>query len=151
MKELKVSSPAFAHMGKIPSKYTCDGDDVNPPLVIENIPDKARSLVLIMDDPDAPMGTWDHWVVWNIQATIPTTKITENSVPHGAIQGLNDFGKRVWGGPCPPGGKHRYFFKVYALDTKLELSLASRKEELEKAMRFHILANGEFVGVYSRS
>lgn len=151
MKELKVSSPAFAHMGKIPSKYTCDGDDVNPPLVIENIPDKARSLVLIMDDPDAPMGTWDHWVVWNIQATIPTTKITENSVPHGAIQGLNDFGKRVWGGPCPPGGKHRYFFKVYALDTKLELSLASRKEELEKAMRFHILANGELVGVYSRS
>jgi len=151
MKELKVSSPAFAHMGKIPSKYTCDGDDVNPPLVIENIPDKARSLVLIMDDPDAPMGTWDHWVVWNIQATIPTTKITENSVPHGAIQGLNDFGKRVWGGPCPPGGKHRYFFKVYALDTKLELSLASRKEDVEKAMRFHILANGELVGVYSRS
>ena len=145
VKELTVKSPAFENNKLIPSKYTCDGEDVNPPLIIEGIPEETRSLVLIIDDPDAPMGTWDHWIVWNIS---PTNKIEENSVP--GVQGLNDFRKHSYGGPCPPSGTHRYFFKVYALDTKLDLNQNSRKKEVEKAMKDHILAKGELIGLYSR-
>ena len=145
MKELTITSPAFENNKSIPSKYTCDGNDVNPALNIEGIPDETKSLVLIVDDPDAPMGTWDHWIVWNIP---PTNKIEENSVP--GTEGLNDFRKHSYGGPCPPSGTHRYFFKVYALDTKLDLDPNSRKEDVEKAMKNHILAKGELVGLYSR-
>ena len=145
MKELAVTSPAFENRGIIPTKYTCDGDDVNPPLNVEGIPEGAQSLVLIVDDPDAPMGTWDHWIVWNIP---PAGKIEENSVP--GIEGLNDFRRRSYGGPCPPSGTHRYFFKVYALDTKLDLDPSSRKEDVERAMNGHVLARGEIVGLYSR-
>jgi Raf kinase inhibitor-like YbhB/YbcL family protein len=146
MKELTVSSPAFENNNLIPSKYTCDGDNVNPPLIIEGIPEKTKSLVLIVDDPDAPMGTWDHWVVWNIS---PTNKIEENTVP--GTEGINDSRKHSYGGPCPPSGTHRYFFKIYALDTKLDLNSNSRKKDVEKAMQSHILAKGELVGLYHRS
>jgi Raf kinase inhibitor-like YbhB/YbcL family protein len=146
MKELTVSSPAFENNKLIPSKYTCDGDNVNPPLTIEGVPDGTKSLVLIVDDPDAPMGTWDHWIVWNI---LPTNKIEENTVP--GTEGINDYRKHSYGGPCPPSGTHRYFFKVYALDAKLDLSSNSRKKDVEKAMQGHILAKGELVGLYRRS
>jgi Raf kinase inhibitor-like YbhB/YbcL family protein len=145
MKELTIISSAFESNKLIPSKYTCDGDDMNPPLNIKGVPEETKSLVLIVDDPDAPMGTWDHWVVWNIS---PTDKIEDNSVP--GIEGLNDFRKHSYGGPCPPSGTHRYFFKVYALDTKLNLNPNSRKKDVEKAMENHILAEGELVGRYSR-
>ncbi|MEM2111536.1 MAG: YbhB/YbcL family Raf kinase inhibitor-like protein [Candidatus Bathyarchaeia archaeon] len=145
MKELTVMSPVFENNGFIPAKYTCDGDDVNPPLKIEGLPSGTQSLVLIVDDPDAPMGTWDHWIVWNIK---PLEKIEENSVP--GIEGLNSFNKHSYGGPCPPSGTHRYYFKVYALDTKLNLNPNSRKKDVEKAMEGHILAKGEIVGRYRR-
>ena len=142
---MKVTSPAFQNDGLIPSKYTCDGDDVNPALMIENLPEGTRSLVLIVDDPDAPMGTWDHWIVWNIS---PTGKIEEKSVP--GTEGWNSFRRHSYGGPCPPSGTHRYFFKVYALDTKLVLDPNSRKKDVEKAMEGHIVAKGEIVGRYKR-
>ncbi len=145
MKELTIASPAFENNKLIPSKYTCDGDNVNPTLNIKGIPQETKSLVLIVDDPDALMGTWDHWIVWNIP---PTNKIEENSVP--GTEGLNDFRKHSYGGPCPPSGTHRYFFKVYALDTKLDLNPNSRKKDVEKAMKDHILARGELIGLYSR-
>ena len=145
MGELKVTSSAFEHKGLIPRKYTCDGIDVNPPLNIDGLPEGTASLVLIVDDPDAPMGTWDHWVVWNIP---PVREIEEDSVP--GVEGLNDFRKHSYGGPCPPSGTHRYFFKVYALDTKLALSPDSRKKDVERAMKGRILAEGEIVGLYSR-
>jgi Raf kinase inhibitor-like YbhB/YbcL family protein len=119
MDPIKISSTAFTQNGSIPSKYTCDGSDVNPPLMFENVPPEAKSLALIVDDPDAPAGTWVHWVVWNIDPAVK--EIKENSLPPGAQQGISDFRKRGYGGPCPPGGTHRYFFKLYALDTTLTL------------------------------
>ena len=146
MKELTVSSPAFENNKLIPSKYTCDGDNVNPPLTIEGVPDGTKSLVLIVDDPDATMGTWDHWIVWNIP---PTNKIEKNTVP--GTEGINTARKHSYGGPCPPWGTHRYFFKVYALDTKLSLNSNSNKKDVEKAMQGHILAKGELIGLYHRS
>jgi len=145
MRKLAITSSAFEENALIPTKYTCDGDDVNPPLIIEEMPKETKSLTLIVDDPDAPMGTWDHWIVWNIP---PTSKIDENSVP--GVEGLNDFRKHSYGGPCPPSGTHRYFFKVYALDTKLNLDPNSKKNEVEKAMEDRILAQGELVGLYRR-
>ena len=144
-KELHITSPAFEKNGFVPSKYTCDGADVNPPLKIKDVPKGTESLVLIVDDPDAPMGTWDHWIVWNIP---PTEAIDEDSVP--GIEGMNDFNRHSYGGPCPPSGTHRYFFKVYALDTSLHLDSNARKEDVERAMEAHILAEGEIVGRYSR-
>ena len=147
MKKLLVKSPAFENNQLIPAKYTCDGDDVNPPLMVEGIPEGTKTLALIVDDPDCPTGTWDHWIVWNIPAT--TSRIEENAVPGN--EGMNDFRKRSYGGPCPPYGTHRYFFKVYALDTQLDLKSGSTKKDLEKAMEGHILAKGELVGLYRRS
>ena len=146
MKELTVNSPAFENNKLIPSKYTCDGDDVNPPLIIEGVPDETKSLVLIVDDPDCPTGTWDHWVVWNIT---PTRKIEENTVP--GTEGMNTARKHSYGGPCPPWGTHRYFFKVYALNTELDLNPNSGKKDVEKAMQGRILAKGELIGLYRRS
>jgi hypothetical protein len=145
LKELTVKSQSFGQNQKIPRKFTCDGEDVNPSLKIEHVPPEAKSLVLIVDDPDAPGGTWDHWVVWNI---VPTERVEENTVP--GTQGLNSFGKQSYGGPCPPSGTHRYFFKVYALDTELKLPSSSRKKDVEKAMQNQMLAKGELVGLYSR-
>ena len=140
-----VTSEAFTPNGNIPVKYTCDGEDINPPLDIDNIPDQTKSIVLIVDDPDAPAGVWDHWVVWNIS---PKGRIEEDSIP--GVEGLNDFGKHHYGGPCPPSGVHRYFFKVYALNKQLDLDPKSRSSKVKAAMRDHILAEGELIGLYER-
>lgn len=145
MKELKITSPAFKPNNPIPTKYTCDGENVNPPLNIEDIPSQTKTLTLIVDDPDAPMGTWTHWLVWNIP---PKEKIAENSIP--GIEGLNTARKHSYEGPCPPSGTHHYHFKIYALDTELELNPNSKKEDVEKAMQNHILAKGETIGLYQR-
>lgn len=145
---MKLTSSTFAHNQSIPSQYTCDGANTNPPLTIFDVPTNAKSLVLIMDDPDAPAGTWVHWTIWNID---PNTKeIAENNVPQGAIQGKTSFGKPGYGGPCPPSGTHRYFFKLYALDTDLSLSPQSSVTDLEKEMSGHILDKTDLIGLYSR-
>lgn len=146
MRRLTVSSLAFQHNGLIPQKYTCDGQDINPPLKVEGVPAETKSLVLIMDDPDAPLGTWDHWIVWNIPPT--RTEIKEDTVP--GTEGRNSFRKQRYGGPCPPRGPHRYFFKVYALETELTLDSNSRKRDVEDAMKNHVLAQGELIGLYKR-
>ena len=146
LKKLSVTSPAFENNKPIPVKYTCDGANINPPLTIEDVPEETKALVLIVDDPDAPMGTFDHWVVWNIPPT--TRKIEENTVP--GTEGISTSRKHAYGGPCPPYGTHRYFFKVYALDTQLDLKSNSSKRDVEKAMKGHILAEGELMGLYSR-
>ena len=148
MDALRISSAAFENNGSIPGKYTCDGMNVNPPLKIEGVPVGARSLALIVDDPDAPRGIWVHWVVWNIDPK--TGEINENSVPKGSIQGINDFERHDYGGPCPPSGTHRYFFKLYALDALLNLSGDAGKAGLEKAMQGHVLAQAQIVGLYKR-
>ena len=144
-KELKISSHSFKHGDKIPKKYTCDGEDINPQISIHGILEEAKSLVLIVDDPDAPMGTWDHWVVWNID---PENIIEESSIP--GVEGMNDFERTSYGGPCPPTGTHRYFFKVYALDTLLSLDSHAAMHDVEEAMKGHILAQGSLIGLYSR-
>ncbi len=146
MKELTIKSPAFQPNSKIPKKYTCDSEGTNPPITIEGTPKESKSLTLIMDDPDARNGTFDHWVVWNIPPS--TTKIAEHSVP--GMEGLNGARKPGYTGPCPPSGTHRYFFKVYALDTELKLAAKTTKRDLEKAMQNHILGKGELIGLYHR-
>lgn len=146
IKTLNVTSEAFNSRTYIPVKYTCDGADINPPLVIENIPHKTKSLVLIVDDPDAPSGTFTHWIVWNI---LPSGKIKENSI--AGNEGTNSFKKQHYGGPCPPSGTHHYVFKVYALDELLELDTTSTRKEVEKAMAAHIIGYGELVGLYKRA
>jgi len=148
MNGLQLTSPAFKHNEYIPKKYTCDGSDINPPLQIKNIPADTQSMALIVDDPDAPAGTWVHWVVWNIDHSV--NEIKEDSVPKGAEQGLNDFRKHEYGGPCPPSGTHRYFFKLYALDTVLNLEPKARKSDLEKAMNGHIIEKAEIIGLFKR-
>jgi Raf kinase inhibitor-like YbhB/YbcL family protein len=145
---LKVTSRAFAQGGKIPKKYTCDGSNVSPPLHIENVPRTARSLVLIVDDPDAPGRTWTHWLLWNIDSKV--SEIWEDNVPQNAVEGTSDFGNAKYGGPCPPSGSHRYYFKAYALDSTLYLPSSTKKAALEKAMAGHILAEGKLMGTYSR-
>ena len=144
---MKMSSPAFADHQPIPAKYTCDGQDVIPPLKFDGVPNGAESLVLIVDDPDAPGGTWDHWVVWNIPPR--TTEIAEGKQPPGVV-GKNSWGKSAWGGPCPPDRQHRYFFKLYALDMKLEVPPGAKKSDVEKAMKGHVLIETQLVGVYDR-
>jgi hypothetical protein len=146
---IKITSHAFSPGGQIPKKYTCNGPNVNPPLHIDNVPKTAKTLALIVDDPDAPSGTWVHWVVWNINPK--TTDISDHSVPRDAVQGTSDFGEAKYGGPCPPSGTHRYFFKAYALDNTLSLSSSSKKAALEKAMAGHILAQGSLMGTYVHS
>ena len=144
-KNLKVFSTVFSHNGHIPPEYTCDGKDINPPIEVSDIPDGTRTLALIMEDPDAPRGTFDHWIVWNIP---PNEAIAEETNP--GISGLNDFGKTGYGGPCPPSGVHRYFFRVFALDVKLDLPAGTDKQTLLDAMHGHILATGEIMGLYQR-
>ena len=143
---ISIKSPAFENNKQIPKKYSCDGDDINPPLIIEGTPKEAKTLVLIMDDPDAPSGTFDHWIVWNIQTS--TTKIGEDTVP--GTEGMNSARQRAYMGPCPPSGTHRYFFKVYALDIELSIAATSRKKDIEKAMEGHILGKSELIGLYHR-
>ncbi|MBL7131808.1 MAG: YbhB/YbcL family Raf kinase inhibitor-like protein [Candidatus Omnitrophica bacterium] len=142
---MKITSKEFEHNQYIPGKFTCQGQDVNPGLTIEDIPEAAQSLALIMDDPDAPMGTWVHWVVFDIPVT---NKVGENSIP-GKL-GTNDFGRKNYGGPCPPSGTHRYFFKIYALDQKLDLQEGVSKEDLEQAMEGHVLDQAELIGLYKK-
>jgi Raf kinase inhibitor-like YbhB/YbcL family protein len=144
---ISITSSAFQPGGDIPTKFTCNGTNVNPALKISGVPNEAKSLVLIVDDPDAPRGLFTHWIAWNID--LKATDIAENSAPAGAIQGTNDFGKRNYGGPCPPSGTHRYFFKLFALDTKLDLKPTARRAELDAAMKGHVMAQGELMGRYS--
>jgi Raf kinase inhibitor-like YbhB/YbcL family protein len=143
---LQVSSPAFDANGYIPAKYSCEGQSVNPPISIKGIPAGTNSLALIVDDPDAPKGNFDHWIIWNID---PGATISENTAP--GIEGKNGRGENKYTGPCPPTGVHHYHFKVYALDRKLDLKADASKAELETAMKGHELARGELVGLYQKS
>jgi Raf kinase inhibitor-like YbhB/YbcL family protein len=145
-KQLKVTSSVFDGNNFIPAKYGCEGADINPPLSIENIPGEAESLAIIVDDPDARAATWVHWVMWNIPVT---HHLKENHVP--GVQGINDFGRQRYNGPCPPGGTHHYYFKIYALDCVLDIPEDSNKLQLEKAMSDHIIAFGEIIGLYTRN
>ena len=144
---MKVTSSAFHEGGNIPSKFTCDGSDTSPPLQIIGIPVEAKSLVLIADDPDAPGGLFTHWLVWNISPQ--TNSIAEGSTPKGVL-GANDFGKSGYGGPCPPPGTHRYSFKVFALDRELEVRAGAKRNQIDAAMKGHVIAQGELVGRYAR-
>ncbi len=151
MNKLSLTSPVFENGGKIPQKYTCDGEDISPPLVISNIPERTASLALVMDDPDAAQisgKVWDHWIVWNIPAD--TNKIPEGKEPKG-ILGTGTGGNQGYQGPCPPDRPHTYRFKVYALDTVLELQPGATKKELETAIQDHILEEAEIKASYQRS
>lgn len=150
---MELSSHAFSYMQSIPVKYTCDGADVSPPLAWKNVPDKTKSIVLIVDDPDAPMGTWVHWIVYDIPPQIESiseSQPTSETLDNGAKQGMTSFKKVGYGGPCPPNGTHRYFFKLYALDSKLNLAPGKTKKIIEEAMKGHVLSQTELVGTYSR-
>jgi Raf kinase inhibitor-like YbhB/YbcL family protein len=143
MDKLILKSPAFEALQKIPKRYTCDGDSLSPPLTIDGVPNQAKSLALIMDDPDAVNGTFGHWVMWNIPVT--TNEIKENSAP--GVEGLNSSRRPGYYPPCPPSGCHRYIFKVYALDQTLDLPSSTTKSGLLKAMQGHILAEAELIGM----
>ncbi|GIU69332.1 MAG: hypothetical protein KatS3mg002_0568 [Candidatus Woesearchaeota archaeon] len=145
---MRIYSPEFNDNSMIPKKFTCQGQDINPQLLFEDIPENAKTLVLIMDDPDAPMGTWVHWVLFNIPSDV--TGIPEDSVPDNAVQGLNSWSKNNYGGPCPPSGTHRYFFKLYAIDTELALDDTATKKDVEQAMQGHIIEKAEYVGLYKK-
>jgi len=149
-----ISSSAFTEGERIPDKYTCVGEDISPPLSWSDAPEGTKSFALICDDPDAPMGTWDHWLLYNIPADSVglTERIpTDESLSDGSIHGLNTWGNRNYGGPCPPpGDPHRYFFKLYALDTMLSLTSDVNKNSLENAMQGHILEEAHLMGTFSR-
>lgn len=151
---IQLTSSAFTEGSAIPAKYTCDGQDVSPPLKLSSVPAGAKSIALICDDPDAPVGTWVHWVLYNIPATatdLPEGVPTREAVLDGAKQGLNDFRRVGYGGPCPPPGKpHRYYFKLYALDIELSLKPRATKKDVVGAMQGHILAEGQLMGTYKR-
>lgn len=144
-KLLEISSPAFKNGEMIPEKYTCDGLNINPPLKIKGIPADTVCLSIILNDPDAPIGVWVHWLVWNI----PVTNLIRENETKGEA-GLNDFQEQKYDGPCPHSGTHRYFFKIYALDTLLHLPLLTRQSQLEKAMHGHIIGSGELMGLYTK-
>jgi Raf kinase inhibitor-like YbhB/YbcL family protein len=151
---MKITSSVFEEGAMIPQKYTCKGVDVSPPLKIENVPEGTKALALICDDPDAPVGTWVHWVLFDLP---PDTQELKEAIPaektlkNGAIHGTNDFKKFGYGGPCPPSGVHRYFFKFYALDTKLGIKVGATKKEVLAAMKGHILAEGQLMGRFTKS
>jgi len=147
--DLSLKSQAFAPNSQIPSQYTCQGDDVSPALVWQNSPTNTRSFVLIVDDPDATNGTWTHWILFNIPAVVQSLPESSKS-PVGAISGRNSWGKTGYGGPCPPSGTHRYFFRLYALDTLLSLNASATVQDVTKAMQKHILANTELMGLYKK-
>jgi Raf kinase inhibitor-like YbhB/YbcL family protein len=144
---MKITSSAFHEGTNISSKFTCDGSDTSPPLQIAGVPPGAKSLVLIVDDPDAPGGLFTHWLVWNIPPH--TSSIAEGSAPKG-VQGANDFGKSGYRGPCPPLGTHRYSFKIFALDRELDLRSGAKRREVDAAMKGHVIAQGELVGRYTK-
>lgn len=146
---LRITSSTFKDGELIPKNHTCQGTNVNPPLSIEGVPKGTKSLAIIMDDPDAPMGVWDHWILWNIDPQ--TSFIDQNSCPPNAIQGKNSGGMNRYSGPCPPSGTHRYFFKVYALDTKIDLQQNAAKSDLERAMQGHIIEKTQIMGLYRKT
>jgi Raf kinase inhibitor-like YbhB/YbcL family protein len=145
--KMKITTSAFQEGGNIPSKFTCDGGDTSPPLQIAEVPSSAKSLALVVDDPDAPSGLFTHWMVWNISPQNNT--IAEGSAPKG-VHGTNDFGKSGYGGPCPPSGTHRYYFKIFALDRELELPAGTKRSQLDAAMKGLVIALGELMASYSR-
>ena len=151
---IQLTSSAFAEGAPIPEKYTCDGEDISPLLKWSNAPKGTKSLALICDDPDAPIGTWVHWVLYDIPPAVtelPEGVPTTEALPSGAKQGINDFKRLGYGGPCPPrGSAHRYFFTLYALDTELQLEPGATKKDLVRAMEGHILAEGRLMGTYKR-
>lgn len=150
----KISTPSFSNGGNIAQKFTCDGADVSPQLSWSEPPSGAKTLALLVDDPDAPVGNWNHWTMWNVPATVRS--LTEGvpkdaELPDGSRQGQNDFRKIGYNGPCPPAGKpHRYYFKLYALGAKLDLKPAATKKDVEAAMKGHILAQSDWMGRYGR-
>ena len=155
---LKITSSAFQQGGSIPAQYTCEGKNISPPLMWAGLPNNTKSLAMIVDDPDAPdpakpQRVYVHWVVYNMPAS--TNALPENAsksgMPKGAVQGKNDWGNAEYGGPCPPIGRHRYFFKLYALDTEVAGLSSAAKSDLERAMKGHILASGELMGTYQKS
>jgi len=151
--EIEITSQAFEEETMIPEKYTCDGIDVSPPLAWASVPESTKTLALICDDPDAPMGTWVHWVLFNLPASInelPESVPTDEELENGAKQERNDFRRIGYGGPCPPGGTHRYYFKLYALDTEINLEAGAKKSQLLESMEGHILAEGQLMGRYKR-
>lgn len=151
---LKLTSSAFAEGELIPRQYTCDGRDISPPLSWTGAPAGTKSFALICDDPDAPVGVWDHWVCFNLPpslAGLPEAVPRTEALPGGGLHGRNSWGKLGYGGPCPPGGVHRYFFKLYALDAELNLKAGATKKDVEKAMQGHILAESQLMGRYKRS
>lgn len=149
---LKITSPAFQEGGDIPERFSRDAPvaprDINPPLRISGVPSEAKSLVLILDDPDAPGGVFTHWLLWNIDPT--TTEIREHNQPRGATWGLNDFGGDSYDGPEPPSGTHRYYFKLFALDQKLDLRPGAKRKELDAAMKGHVIAQGQLTGRFTK-
>jgi Raf kinase inhibitor-like YbhB/YbcL family protein len=150
-KKMSLSSSAFKDGQPIPTQYTCDGKNISPPLAWSGLPVNTQSLLLILDDPDAPSGVWTHWIVYNLPAD--ASELAEDKAPSApnAKQGINDFKKPGYGGPCPPGGKaHRYFFKIFALDTMLDLSAGATRKEVDAAMAKHVLAMGQLMGTYQR-
>lgn len=151
---MQLTSPAFAENQPIPLQHTCDGADISPVLQWRDAPDATESFALICDDPDAPAGTWVHWVLYGLPAEtqgLPAHVATDDTLPDGARQGVNDFGRVGYGGPCPPPGKpHRYYFKLYALDTVLTLKPRATKADLLQAMQGHILAEAHIMGTYQR-
>ena len=148
-----LTSTAFSEGNEIPALYTCEGRSVSPPLVWTTPPVGTASLALINDDPDAPGKTWVHWVVYNIPASVtelPEGVPPDDELPDGTRHGMTDFGRVGYGGPCPPSGTHRYFFKLYALDTKLSLEPGATKRQVERAMQGHVLGQGQLMGIYER-
>lgn len=145
--KMRLSSPAFGPNGPIPAKYTCQGENVSPPLSVDGVPDGTKSLALVVDDADAPLGTWTHWIVWNIA---PRAAFPEGSAPAGAVEGTTSFGKTGYGGPCPPVGAHRYFFKLYALDSTLSLPPAADARALEAAMEGKTIDTAGLMGIYRK-
>ncbi len=145
IKTLAVQSEVFANNGHIPPKYTCEGENVNPPLEISDIPEETKSIAIIMEDPDAPAGDFTHWLLWNVS---PTEEIAENT--NQGISGMNDFGKTGYGGPCPPSGAHHYYFRVFALDKELNITAGESKAAMLEAMNGHILATGELMGRFKK-
>jgi Raf kinase inhibitor-like YbhB/YbcL family protein len=151
--EFRLTSSAFQQEDPIPAKFSCDGEDISPRLTWTNPPSEPQSFALIFDDPDAPSGTWVHWVLYNLPPetrSLPEAVGPESTLGNGALHGSNSWNSLGYGGPCPPSGEHRYFFKLYALDSVLELEVGASKEQVLEAMQGHILAQTELMGTYSR-
>lgn len=148
-----IENPAFKNNERIPSKYTCDGDNMSPELRWNRAPKESKTFALVMDDPDAPMGVFTHWVIFNIPSSengLPENVPTDGKLPNGSVQGRTDFGRIGYGGPCPPSGVHRYRFRIYALNTSLNLPVGTTKQQVLKAIQGHVLADAELIGLYSR-